>query len=206
MSKAKRFTALQKSMWAPFFELTLPFRRRKELEARVRELEDTLAVQNALSRYCYYYDSGNLDALISEVFTRDCVMVNPRGTYVGSAALKANYAYILRNKRFSFHNCHNVTVRIDHDGQTAGVSAFFTDVLVLPSGGLKASYGSYVAKLAKNRERWQICEMRITNNLQHRLAADAASDEGVKLTPTGSAPRPTRPANSREWIGADVTI
>ena len=120
---------------------------------------DTLAIQDTLSRYCYYYDSGNLDALIKEVFTGDCVMVNPRGTYIGSAALKANYGYILRNKRFSFHNCHNVTVRIEETERTAGLTAFFTDVLVLASGGLKASYGSYVAKLVKSGDRWQICEM-----------------------------------------------
>jgi hypothetical protein len=206
MTATRHFTALQKSMWAPFFQLTRAGRRNRELEARVRELEDTLAIQDTLSKYCYYYDSGNLDALMKEVFTADCVMVNPRGTYIGSTALKANYRYILRNKRFSFHNCHNVTIRVAETGRSAGLAAFFTDVLVLPSGGLKASYGSYVARLAKNAGRWQISEMRITNNLQHRLAADAASDEGVRLTPGGSAPKPTRAANSRDWIGPDMVI
>jgi hypothetical protein len=39
------------------------------------------------------------EALIKEVFSTDCGTVNPRGACIGSAALKANYGYILRDKR-----------------------------------------------------------------------------------------------------------
>ena len=197
------FQALQKTMWGPFLELIRPRERLNDLAKQVARLEDEAAVAEALNRYTYAYDASDLETL-GNVFHPDCVVVNPRGTYRGRDLIKRNYEYLISSRRFSFHFAMNVTVRIDPSGDSAGMSAYFQDVSFLPSGGIKASGGTYVFRLAKTDGVWQFTEMRITNNYQHRMAADSASDTGASLAPTDKAPKPSGPDNTREWIGRDA--
>jgi hypothetical protein len=170
-------------------------------EHRLKLLEEEAAVKEVLNRYTHGYDSSDLDMLMT-VFHPDCVIVNPRGTYRGRENIKINYAYMLPARRFSFHCVFNVTVRLSDSGEEAGMSAYFQDVSFLPSGGIKATGGSYVSRLVKTGGVWQFIEARFTNNFQHRLAADSASDQGASLAPTSAAPAPSAPENTREWVGA----
>jgi uncharacterized protein (TIGR02246 family) len=194
------FQALQKTMWGPFMALVRPRSKLDSLEKKVARLEDEAAVAEALNRYTYAYDASDLETL-ANVFHPDCVVVNPRGTYRGRELIKSNYNYLISSRRFSFHFAMNVTVRVDESGNSAGMSAYFQDVSFLPSGGIKASGGTYVFRLVKTDGVWQFIEMRITNNYQHRMAADSASDSGASLAPTDKAPAPSAPENTREWIG-----
>jgi ketosteroid isomerase-like protein len=202
MTKTGKFNPLQHSMWAPFLELIRPRKRTEELEKRVRILEEEAAVKEVLNRYTYAYDASDIDVLMS-VFHPDCVIVNPRGTYRGAELIRRNYDYMLPTRRFSFHCVTNVTVRIEESERDAGMSAYYQDVSFLPSGGMKATGGSYVSRLLKTDDNWKFIEARFTNNFQHRLAADSASDAAASLAPTDAAPAPSAPDNTREWIGAN---
>jgi uncharacterized protein (TIGR02246 family) len=200
MATSGKFRALQQSMWAPFIELIRPRKSVEVLEKRIRYLEQETAIRDVLNRYTYAYDASDVETL-KTVFHPDCVVVNPRGTYRGRDLIESNYKYLIASRRFSFHFAMNATVRIDDSEQEAGMVAYFQDISFLPSGGIKASGGTYVFRLVQTDGEWQFIEMRITNNYQHRLAADSASDTGASLAPTDRAPAPSTPENTREWVG-----
>lgn len=62
------------------------------LEDRVASLEVELAARDLLNQYAYFYDAKDLDGLM-RLYSEDCVVVNRRGTYIGPAAIRANYQY-----------------------------------------------------------------------------------------------------------------
>ena len=100
----RHFTALQRPMWSPLKELVARVDARDgSLEVRLRRLEDDIAIRNVLNRYTYCYDASDLDGVM-QTFHPDCVLVNPRGTYVGADLVRRNYGHLISTRKFSFHH------------------------------------------------------------------------------------------------------
>ena len=190
------FTILQKSMWGLLQGLVrLPVTRAKDAEARLQRLEDELAVRDLLVRYTYFYDGKDLDGTMS-VFDDECKLVNPRGSYFGKDAIRANYKHLISTRKFSFHAASNVAVRFLDNGD-AVMTAFYNSIGIYPSGSIAMVGGTYADKLSKKSGEWKIIERRITYNYRSRLAAENPFDAAKP------APTPTHPETSRDWIGRE---
>ena len=163
------------SMWAIHHRLlSLPVLRGKALEQRIQLVEEELAVRDLLAKYTYCYDGNDLDGTMS-VFHDDCVLINPRGTYVGKEAIRRNYEYLIAQRKFTFHYVTNVAVRLLDDGRQARMTAYHYSVSVSHNGGLAAVGGTYADRLIKVDEQWKIIERRITLNYRHVLSPEPPS-------------------------------
>lgn len=200
------FTALQKSMWSPLRELVLqPGAQDDSIERRLRRLEDERAIRDVLNQYTYCYDASDLDGVMG-AFHTDCILVNPRGTYVGADLIRRNYGHLISTRKFSFHHISNDVVRIAEDGREAGFTSYFNCVIAFRSGALAGSSGTYVCRLAQEEGLWKITEMRITLNTRQSLtpaqSAVIAPSDSPDAPP--APPPPTIADGTRDWIGPDA--
>lgn len=185
-------SALRREMWQPLVDnareaVPAP----AGVEARLARIEQESAIRDLLHRYAYCYDGNDVEGAIS-VFHADCVLINPRGSYVGLEAIRRNYQYLATVQRFSFHHLSNIVIRLSPDGRQALSTAYFHVVQVGNSGAADAGDGSYVDRLVFEDD-WKIAERRITFNLTYALS--------VLPDAWPARPEPSRPEGSREWIG-----
>ncbi len=197
---ADAYSALQKSMWGPLQDIArIPIAKGKTIEERLSLIEEEAAVRDLLNRYTYFYDGGDLEGVMT-VFADECTLVNPRGTYIGAAAIKRNYAYLIGGRKLSFHYATNVMVRILDGGKEAAMGAFYNSILAYPSRTLAQVGGTYADRLKKIGGEWKIIERRITYNHRSRLAADSPYDAAKPI------PEPSRAETSRDWIEKDTMM
>lgn len=190
---------LHGSMWSVHHALARsPRPRTTSVVERRRFVEEELAVKDVLVRYTYFYDGGDLDGVMS-VFHDDCVLINPRGTYVGHEAIRRNYAYLISLSKIVLHLAPNVLVRFSAGGKDAWMTAYYYGVAATPAGELIATGGTYADRLIKLKGDWKICERRISYNLRHTLSPEPPGDRS-------SAPTPTRAQSSRDIIGSDTEM
>ncbi|MEO8722780.1 MAG: nuclear transport factor 2 family protein [Sphingobium sp.] len=133
-------------------------------------------VLDAFRRYHYLYDAGDLEGVISR-FTDDCVLVNPRGTYIGSDAIRENYHYLISRFRFVLHYGTNTLVRFDPGMKEAWLGAFYQAAIVMPDKTSYTGAGTYMKRYHKHGGEWKVFEARITANLRfdHHLGTPAPS-------------------------------
>ncbi|MBM3491340.1 MAG: nuclear transport factor 2 family protein [Alphaproteobacteria bacterium] len=185
-------SALDRHMWRPLQRnVARPARRPSGLAERLERIEQEAAIRDLLHSYAYCYDGNDLDGAIA-VFHADCVLVNPRGTYVGIEAIGRNYRYLLAARRFSFHHLSNIVVRFAPGGREALSTAYFHVVQIGNAASADAGEGTYVDRLVR-QDGWRIIERRITLNVSY----------AVSVLPEAWPPRPepSRPEGSRDWIG-----
>lgn len=169
------------------------------MEERLELIESELEVRDVLRRYTYFYDGKDLDGLMS-VFHPECRLVNPRGTYVGTEAIRANYEYLMGTFRIVFHYAPNVMVRV-LDREHAWLSSYLFAVGAVGDGDdnrVNGNASSYVARLVREGTAWLIREMRITTNVPLDLRRRADPMRGF-----GDPPEPTEEVSSGDWIGTD---
>jgi ketosteroid isomerase-like protein len=186
--------ALDHEMWRPHLEnADYPQPVLSGIEARLRKIEEESAIRDLMVKYCYNYDSNNVDGVIS-VFDTDCTLVNPRGTFIGSDAVRRCYAHLTTTRRYSFHHVTNVTIRLSDDMAEAVTTTYWTDKHVGPTGAIDGSDGTYTDHLRKVGAEWKITQRRITANIFY------------VITPLPDAwppvPEPTTKDNTRAWVGA----
>jgi ketosteroid isomerase-like protein len=163
------------------------------LQERLERVEEELAIKDLLTRYTYFYDGADIDGVMS-VFHDDCVLINPRGTYVGKDAIRRNYAFLISLSKIVLHFATNAMVRFAKDGEEAWMTAYYYGVAATPDGKLIATGGTYADHLVKVKGDWKIIERRITYNLRHTLSP----------APPGrmpGAPIPTKKESSRDIVG-----
>jgi hypothetical protein len=168
--------------------------RRSSLQERLQSIEEEAAVRDVLTRYTYFYDGADLDGVMS-VFHDDCVLINPRGSYIGKDAIRRNYAFLISLSKIVLHFATNVMVRFTKDGKDAWMTAYYYGVAATPNRKLIATGGTYADHLVKVKGDWRILERRITYNMRHRLPP----------APPGRmarAPIPTRKQSSRDIVGS----
>ena len=164
------------------------------LRERLQMVEEEAAVKDVLTRYTYFYDGADLDGVMS-VFHDDCMLINPRGTYIGKDAIRRNYAFLISLSKIVLHFATNVMVRFKDDAEEAWMTAYYYGVAATPDSELIATGGTYADHLIKVKGDWKIIERRITYNLRHTLSP----------APPGrmaGAPVPTRKQSSRDILGS----
>jgi hypothetical protein len=178
-------------MWSVHHALaTMPRLRGNTPEERLRLLEEEAAVKDVLARYTYFYDAADLDGVMG-VFHDDCVLINPRGTYVGREAIRRNYGYLMSLSRIVLHFAPNAIVRLLSETE-AWMTAYYYGVAVTPERTLNGTGGTYIDHLVKHDGDWKIVERRISYNFRHALEPQP---------PSGRPPEATRNESSRDIIG-----
>jgi hypothetical protein len=197
MAKAKKQAlpdALSRDMWRTHIDnANHPGPETATLENRVRRIEEETAIGDLLVKYAYSYDSNNI-ASVMTVFDDSCVLINPRGTYVGAEAIRACYSHLFTTRRYSFHHVTNVTIRLSDDMEEAVSTTYWTDKHVGATGSIDGSDGTYTDRLRKTKAGWQIIERRITANIFYVMTPLPDSWPPI--------PTPTRPEGTRQWFGA----
>jgi len=195
--------ALGTSVFGPMLNLARRPAPRETDDARtLRRLRDELAIRDAFTHYHYFYDAGDADA-IAELFTEDAVLVNPRGTYVGRAAIRDNYGFLVSRPGPVFHYATNVLVRLDDDGRSAWLTSFlWCGVAVAsstsaPPDGINGGGGSYSIRWRKEDGAWRMAASRLAWNFTVGFGAPHPSTE------TAVPPVPRIAETSTQWQADD---
>lgn len=187
--------ALSRNMWEPHLNAANhPRPTTQDIEIRLRMIEEEATIRDLLVKYAYNYDANDVAGVIS-VFDKDCVLVNPRGTFVGAEEIRRCYAHLITTRRYSFHHVTNVTIRLSEDLAEALSTTYWTDKHVGRTGSIDGSDGTYVDRLRKIGSEWKIVERRITGNIFYVMTPLPDSWPPV--------PEPTRKESTRDWVGAD---
>jgi hypothetical protein len=112
-------------MWAPFEHVTaLP--RSTDRSTLLDRVAAETEIIDLFRRYHYMYDSGNVDAVM-DMYSDDIVVMNPRGTYVGNAAVRENFEFLTTERRYLMHYGTNPLIRFDDEQKfdLAWFTAFF---------------------------------------------------------------------------------
>ena len=151
---------------------------------------DDLGVRDVLARYASLLDAGDLDGVMG-IFDAQGILVNPRGTFAGRDALRANFAWLMSQRRLVFHTTSNVLVR--GSVREAWLTAYYQIVSVNPVDEMRLSGGTYVLQLVAGGE-WVIAAMRITDDYLQVLRP------GSSLRPAAEPPpEPSAPLTSSDW-------
>jgi ketosteroid isomerase-like protein len=157
-----------------------------------------LAVRDAFCRYHYYYDGRDMAGLIN-LYAPECILVNPRGTYLGRDAVEQSFQYVVAGQGNILHYATNVSVRLDPEPNSALLTAYFLGVASAPgpTGSpreLRASGGTYYNRYIKTGDEWLISEQRVTENFRTALSP-------LALGARGKFPSPSVEESSNDWIG-----
>jgi SnoaL-like domain len=157
-----------------------------------------LAIRDAFCRYHYYYDGRDMASLI-KLYSPECILVNPRGTYLGREAVEQSFQYVVAGQGNILHYATNVMVRLDSDPSSALLTAYFIGVASAPGPTglpreLRASGGTYCNRYVKMGHEWLISEQRVTENFRTAL-------NPLALGARGKFPSPSVEESSNDWIG-----
>jgi ketosteroid isomerase-like protein len=189
------FADKSRSMWDAFRLLSREPRPHIDDVRLSLLLAHELAIRDALSRYIYYYDSKDVSGAVS-MYAADAVLVNPRGTYVGHDAIRANYQYLVSLTKMVMHYAMNHLVRLEADLTTAWMTAYIHSVGLTSEGQYTCTVGTYLDHLRLVDGDWLIIERRITANFRHGLV----NPPRVTSPPP---PPPTRIETSIDLVGRD---
>jgi ketosteroid isomerase-like protein len=145
--------------------------RPRSSEASLDELREELALREALARYTYSFDQGELDAVLT-FFTDDCVVTDRHGTrHTGTDEVRANYKKLIDTTHRRFHVWSNVVVSLADDLREAWRIAYFYAHLE-PLGGQPEVVGGPIAdQMVKRGGEWRIRERSVSVDLNYPLNA-----------------------------------
>ena len=128
------------------------------LEARLREVEDKLAIQELMSLYCFHADNRD-GANWSEVFAEDGVFeADLLGSWQGREAIKA-----LRHRDFAIHYNTNSIIKIDGDTAFGRWLLFMPTSLDLEDGSHKPVWAAakYENDLVRVNGAWKFKKVKL---------------------------------------------
>ena len=135
-------------------------------------VEDQMAIEQLLHRYCHALDRGSVDEVV-ELFHRDAVLLpayESDARHVGREAVRgwyANYDRTLRaNVRYLRHKISCPLIEVS--GNTATSVCYF-DADAIPTGSDESIVllGRYDDKLVKDVGRWWFKERKIIGYYSH---------------------------------------
>lgn len=129
----------------------------RKAEAPWEKSREGMAVRDLFARFTYALDQNDLDAIM-EFFTDDCVMTNPRGTFSGLGAVRAEFEKRHRPEDRRFHTWSNIVVRLTDEFLAGTITAYF--LAVVQRGGEPARWvgGLRADKVVKRNGQWRIRE------------------------------------------------
>jgi ketosteroid isomerase-like protein len=138
-------------------------------------VEDQVAIEQLLNRYCHKLDRGEVDAVV-ELFTADAVLVpayEGDTRHAGRAAVHAWYARYAANTVAAVRGLrHKIsTAMIEVDGDTATAVCYLDADSVNPKTGQRSLVGGrYEDRLVRTPAGWRLCERRIVIDYASTLA------------------------------------
>jgi uncharacterized protein (TIGR02246 family) len=141
-------------------------RKASDTDRQLQALREELDLRDLLTRYAWALDRRDLEAVMS-YFHDDCVVVNPRGSYAGREAIRANYEHLMPRGELLYHLTGNVAVQLLGEAEATMAAYFFS--IVRSDGADQAVTGTYDDRLVKADGRWQIVERRIAVTFSHTL-------------------------------------
>ncbi len=178
------FDEVRRGQWTPFLWLASQREAESTPGERVQRLVEECSVVAVLTRYAYYYDASNVDRVMS-LFTEDAVVFSARGTYVGKAAIDANYRWVNAQRKLSYHRITNTMVRFSSGYCEAWMTAYFNAMGQNHDETRRANAGNYFARLVKTDDGWMIADFRMMVDLAVGFSAGPGAPVG------GSAPQPS---------------
>jgi hypothetical protein len=136
---------------------------------RLTRLEAERDVRTVVNQYAYCYDEGDIDGLM-EIYSDDCRLINDKGTFEGSAAIRENYRHNVGQRSYGYHHVNDVQVLLDDDATEAWVSGFLYN-LAVREGVATGTMANCLFHLALRDDRWQVVESRIVVSNRHTMKA-----------------------------------
>jgi hypothetical protein len=152
----------------------------KDIEARLKELEDVRAICELKARYCNAADGGwdgptHDGEAVAALFVEDGAFEGRRhGAAVGRAAIRELFDGLRRSSPLAFHRISNPIVEVDGDtakGEWHLLCAIHLDGKTLWIGGL------YHDEFVRRPEGWRFRRLRFTR----AFAAPGPRDWGVPI-------------------------
>jgi len=145
--------------------------RPRSTDASLDELREELAVREALARYTYSFDQGDLDGVLT-FFTDDSVVIDRHGkTHTGFDEVRANYKRLIETTHRRFHLWTNVVVRFSEGLREAWQIAYFHAYLE-PLGGPPQALGGRAADhMVKRDGQWRMRQRSVSVDLDYALDA-----------------------------------
>lgn len=139
-----------------------------ERPASLEDLREEQAVRDAVTRYYYAWDQGDLDAVVA-MFTGDCVLTTERGAVRGPEAVREHYEATFRAAQHRLHYITNQVVRLAAGGREALVTSYHHALLQPTAGPPKAVGGVAADRLVKTEGHWRIAERTASIDVSFEL-------------------------------------
>jgi uncharacterized protein (TIGR02246 family) len=152
----------------PGWELIRQQMATPERAASLQDLLEDRAIRDAIARYYYAWDQGDLDAMLA-MFTDDCVVMAERGPVRGQEAVREHYEATFQATPHRLHYITNQVVRLAADRQEALVTSYHYALLQPTSGPPKAVGGVTADRMAKTGSGWQIAERTASIDVSFEL-------------------------------------
>ena len=161
----------------------------KELEARIRVLEDIEAIKKLRATYCYLCDAGlsnprNRDELISH-FTKDAKVdygLGPESRWAGPQGLVDFFGSVVPGwVSFCMHMVHNPIVEVKGDRAT-GKWYYEAPVTEIATGAATWMAGTYVEEYVRENGEWKFATMKAIWKYISPYDKGWAKDPGVLMS------------------------
>jgi ketosteroid isomerase-like protein len=158
--------------------------RAGSVEERLTKLEADRDIRTVINQYAYCYDEGDLDGLMN-IYSDDCRLINNKGTFVGHAAIRDNYAQNIDERTMGFHHVTDIQIVLDTSATSAWASGFLYNVAVR-DGAPTGTMASCLFHLAVRNDIWQVTESRIVISNRHRFLTREVPDLGTPAYATAA--------------------
>jgi mannose-6-phosphate isomerase-like protein (cupin superfamily) len=180
----------------------------RELEQRIRAVEDRLAIAQVRARYCHLADERRWEAL-AELFAEDAEFVALSRSH-GRAAILAYLSGLEQAMDEWWHMTHNETLELD--GDRASGQAYFDAPCVI--GGVPhLCAGRYDDEFVRRDDRWLFVRRAMTFFYLTPLQdgwREGAVPEGLPTraapAPSTESPEETPVSETTETAGAAIDI
>ena len=127
---------------------------------QVELVVEEAALLDWVKSFAHHVNAADLDAVVDS-YTGDCTVISPRGHYVGTEEVRANYRRYFHPVRwFSFWT--NLTVRFVRPFDAAYVSAYQYSIGVNPAAGeSQGAVSTDVWRVQRCGGSWRIAQRRI---------------------------------------------
>jgi ketosteroid isomerase-like protein len=137
-------------------------------DASFEEVREELAVRDAVARYFYAFDQGDLEATMA-MFVDEAELESPRGTVRGKEAVRAAYVDMMAAAHHRFHYLSNQVVRLSADLREAVVTSYHYALLAPTAGPPKVLGGIIADRLLKTSGGWRFAHRTTTVELSYDL-------------------------------------
>lgn len=160
-------TAYAGSAWD---EARTQLARPRKGESPLEGMMAGMGVRDLLNRYMYTIDQGDLDGLMG-FFTDDCVINTPKGSIVGTAAIREHYDLLLTGPHRRFHLVTNMIVRLADDYESGRITSYYFAMLQNDGQPPRAVAGLLADQVVKHGGGWKISARSISTDVTCEFAS-----------------------------------